>query len=104
MDIEWNSDFFLLCHLFANKWIVILGTLSQSDCKLIQANESLLTKTQLFDNSLFGLEKIILNLNAPINKTLQRFEEPLFEHVLIITTKYSCISYHSFTLLEFFNL
>ena len=106
MDIESTSHSFLHCPLFHDKIITLLSTLGKIDCKLIEKNEGSLTETLLFGNSLFDLDKNSLILNTSIDYVLstKRFKEPLLEHVLITTTKYSCISNHSFTLSELFNL
>ena len=57
MDIESTSHFFPHCPLFDDKRITLLSTLNKIDCKLIETNESSLTKTLLFGNSLFHLKK-----------------------------------------------
>ena len=88
MAIESTSHFFLHCPLFDDKRITPLSTLRKTDCKLIETNESSLTETLLFDNSLFDSENIWRNLVL----------------TCLTITKYSCISNHSFTLSEFFNL
>ena len=79
MDIESIPHFFLCCSLFDDKKITLLSTLSKIDCKLIETNESFLTETLLFDNSLFDSKKNSLILNASIGYILssERFEEPL---------------------------
>ena len=55
-----------------------MSTPSNIDCKLIEMNESSLTETLLFGNSLFDLKKP-LALNASIDYILStgRFEELL---------------------------
>ena len=58
MDIESTSHFFLYWTLFNEKRITLMSTLSNIDCKLIEMNESSLTETLLFGNSLFDLKKI----------------------------------------------
>ena len=58
IDIESTSHFSLHCPLFNDKRITFRSTLSKTDCKLIQANESSLTETLLFGNSLFDLKKL----------------------------------------------
>ena len=45
--------------LFYDKRIILLSTLSKTDCKLIETNGSSLTETLLFGNSLFDLKKSI---------------------------------------------
>ena len=45
------------CALFDDKRITLLSTLNKTDCKLIETNESSLTETLLFGNSLFDLKK-----------------------------------------------
>ena len=79
MDIESIPHFFLRCSLCDDKKITLLSTLSKIDCKLIETNESFLTETLLFDNSLFDSKKNSLILNASIGYILssERFEEPL---------------------------
>ena len=57
MDIKSTSYFFLLCPLFDAKRITLLSTLNKIYCKLIETNESSLTETLLFGNSLFDLKK-----------------------------------------------
>ena len=61
MDIESTSHFFLHCPLFHYK-ILLLSTLSKTDCKLIETNEFSLTETLLFGNSLFDSKKTPLFL------------------------------------------
>ena len=80
IDIESTSHFFLHSPLFDDKRNTLLSTLSRIDCKLIETNESSLTETLLFGNSLFDSKNISLILNASIDYVLstQRFEEPLF--------------------------
>ena len=81
--VVWISNqlitFFLHCPIFDNKRITHQRTLSNIDCKLIETNESSLTKTLLFGNSLFDSKKNSLILNASIDYILstKRFEEPL---------------------------
>ena len=58
MDIKLSSHFFLHYPLFDDKWIILLSTLSKTDCKLIETNESSLTETLLFGNLLFDLKKL----------------------------------------------
>ena len=78
MDIESTYHFFLYWTLFNEKRITLMSTLSSIDCKLIEMNESSLTETLLFGNSLFDLKKS-LALNASIDYILStgRFEELL---------------------------
>ena len=57
MDIKSTSHFFLHCPLVDDKRITLLSTLNKIDCKLIETNESSLTETLLFGNSLFDLKK-----------------------------------------------
>ena len=57
MDIESTSHFFLHRPLFDDKIIAFLSTLNKIDCNLIETNESSLTETLLFGNSLFDLKK-----------------------------------------------
>ena len=79
MGIESTSHFFLHCALFGNKRITLLSNLSKVCYKLIEINESSLTETLFFGNSLFDLEKNSLILNASIDCILftERFGEPL---------------------------
>ena len=66
MDIESTSHFFLHCPLFDYKRILLLSTLSKTDCKLIETNEFSLTETLLFCNSLFDSKKTPLFLTHPL--------------------------------------
>ena len=66
MDIEPNSHFFIHCPLLDDKRITLLSTFSKIDCKLIETNESPLTETLLFGNSLFDLKKTPLYLAHPL--------------------------------------
>ena len=66
VDIESTTLVFLCCSLFDDKRITLLSTLSKIECKLIQMIESSLTKTPLFDNSLFDLKKTPLCLMHPL--------------------------------------
>ena len=66
MDIESTSHFFLHCPLFDDKRITLLSTLSKTDWKLIEMNQSSLIETLLFDNSLFDLKKTPLFLMHPL--------------------------------------
>ena len=79
MDIESTSLLFLHYPLFDDKRITLLSTLNNNDSKLIETNESSLTELLLFGNSLFGLKKNSLILNASIDYILstERFEEAL---------------------------
>ena len=79
MNNESTSHFFLHCPLFADKRITLLNTLRKTDYKLIEMNESCLTETLLFGNSLFELEKNSLFLKVSVDYILsiERFEEPL---------------------------
>ena len=78
MDIESASYFFVLCPLFDDKRITLQSTLSKTDCKLMETNESSLAESPLFRDSLFGLEKSSFILNASIYYILstKRFEKP----------------------------
>ena len=95
MDIESTCHFFLHCPL-----ITLLSTLNKTDCKLRETNELSLIEPLLFGNSLFGLKKKSLILNAFIDYILstKRFEEAVLYQILITTTKYSCRSNHLFIL------
>ena len=53
LDIESTSHFFLHCPLFDDNRITLLSNLSKIDCNLIETNESSLTETLLFGDSLF---------------------------------------------------
>ena len=79
MNIEPTSHFFIRCPLFDDKTITLLSTLSNMDSKLIDTNESSLTETLLFGNSLFDSKKKTLTPNATIAYILSTeiFEEPL---------------------------
>ena len=66
MDIESVFHFFLHCPLFDDKKITLLNTLNRIDCKLIETNESSLTETLLFGNSLFDLKKTPLFFMHPL--------------------------------------
>ena len=57
IDIESTSHFFIHCPVFDDKKITLLSALNKIDSKFIEANESSLIKTLLFDNSLFDLKK-----------------------------------------------
>ena len=57
MNIESTSHFFFYCALFDDKRITLLSALSKIDCILIETNESSLTETLLFGNSLFDSKK-----------------------------------------------
>ena len=50
IDIESVSQFFLHCTLADDKQITLLSTLSKTNCKLMENNESSLTETLLFGN------------------------------------------------------
>ena len=54
------------CALFDDKRIILLSTLNKIDCKLIETNESSLTETLLFGNSLFDLKKTPLFFMHPL--------------------------------------
>ena len=79
MDIESASQFFLHCPLLDDKRITLLSTLSKIDCKLIETNESSLTETLLFGNSLFDSRKssLILKASTDYILTSEGFEGPL---------------------------
>ena len=79
MNTALTSLIFLHCPLFDDERITLLSTLNKIDCKLIETNESSLTETSLFGNSLFDLKKNSLVLNAFIDYILstERFEEAL---------------------------
>ena len=67
-DIESTSQFFLYCPLCDDKRKTLLSTLSKIDCKLIETNESFLTETLLFGNSLFDSKKTPLFSTHPLIK------------------------------------
>ena len=70
----------LFSPLFHVKRITPLRTLNKTDCKLVEAMESLLTQTLLFGNLLFNLKKKTLILSyASIDYILstKRIEEVL---------------------------
>ena len=70
MDIKSTSHFFPHFPLFDDKKITLLSTLSKIDCKLLEKNESSLTETLLFANSLFDLKKSSFIFNASIDYIL----------------------------------
>ena len=57
MDIESTSHLFPHIPLFDDKRITLLSILRKINCKLIEKNESSLTETLVFGNSLFDWKK-----------------------------------------------
>ena len=64
--------------LFYDKRIILLSTLSKTDCKLIETNGSSLTETLLFGNSLFDLKKKHPYPSIDYILSTERFKELLF--------------------------
>ena len=66
--------------MFHDKRHTLLSILNNIDSKILESNDSYLTKTLLFGSTSFDSETNAFVLNATIDYILstERFEEPLF--------------------------
>ena len=81
LDIESTEHFLLHCPQFVNERCTLLSTIGNTNYKLLENTDSVLTQTLLFGNTSYDITGNTKILNATITFILltKRFDEPLFK-------------------------
>ena len=69
-SIELTPHFLLYCPIFNDKRHILLSTLNNSNCKILESTDYYLTKALLYRSTSFGTEMNTLVLNATIDYIL----------------------------------
>ena len=81
LDVESTGHFLLHCPQFVNERRTLLSTIGNTNYKLLENTDSVLTQTLLFGNTSYDITGNTKILNATVTFILltKRFDEPLFK-------------------------
>ena len=90
LDIESASDFLIHCPTFNDERYILLSTLHNINCELLELTKSYLSQILLYGNTLFNKEKNTLILMATTEYVLftERFEEHFIQQISIGIIKF----------------